>query len=141
MNDNGMLATAVHRALLREFFASAVSLLAPGGELHLSLIGKQATEADGLGWKMCPAANAAGLRLVESVRFVKSDFPEYHQVSEIGHGKDFPVNKARTFVFRRDAPRGQGEQAPAVCQLASPHTVVVGRKRSAVTKTTSAPRC
>jgi 25S rRNA (uracil2634-N3)-methyltransferase len=101
----------VNRALLRDFFESALKKMAPGAQVHVSL----KTRPPYSGWNIEEQAVLSGLELIQVASFDPSRFPGYEHKATVGaatfegtHAFD-EKKDCKTYVFRAD-PTKSGEK-------------------------------
>ena len=97
---------ATNQALLRGTFSSAPSLLAPGGQLHVTL--KRGEPYDS--WSIVTIAKLCGLRVQHCTPFAPEAYPGYahrrtlgdeHAGDQASHEANAEIHGARTYAFVR----------------------------------------
>lgn len=118
---SGQQRVHVNRALLRDFFEAATTVLAPGGQVVVTLKDRRPYS----GWLLEEQAAQAGFRLVRSVPFDPKKFPGYRHVTTEAeaavdgtHG--FEVIFAKTSFFALAAGSAAAPAATAAAPAAAP---------------------
>ncbi|KZV36225.1 hypothetical protein F511_14243 [Dorcoceras hygrometricum] len=84
-----------HRRLVSLFLKNAKELLDEEGEIHIS----HKTNEHHSEWKLVSIASSHGLRLIEEVEFVLSDYPGYNTKRGFGGDGNFHCYPSSTFKF------------------------------------------